>query len=92
MIYSALAVLSEHPVGNLARRQEPPQKSVSLVYLYTIYVSLCTGRLSGALCQSSRIHIRAAVTREYVYATDERGTKTPPANAHVRDVYGHTIL
>jgi hypothetical protein len=28
----------------------------------------------------------------YVYATDERGTKTPPANAHVRDVYGHTVL
>jgi hypothetical protein len=25
-----------------------------------------------------------AVARDYVYATDERGTRTPPANAHVR--------
>jgi hypothetical protein len=55
-------------------------------------LSLCTGRLLGALCQSSRIHLpRAAVAREYVYATDERGTKTPPAIAHVRDVYVHTV-
>jgi hypothetical protein len=33
-----------------------------------------------------------AVARQYVYATDERGTKTPLANVHVRDVYMHMVL
>jgi hypothetical protein len=44
------------------------------------------GRLSGALCQSSWVHLMRAVAREYVYdATDEHdGTKTPPTNAHIR--------
>jgi hypothetical protein len=36
------------------------------------------GRFVSVFADTSR-------AREYVYATNERGTKTPPANAHVRE-------
>jgi hypothetical protein len=51
------------------------------------------GHFVSIFADTSYIHLtRTVVAPEYVYATDERGTKTPPANAHVRDVYGHTFL
>jgi hypothetical protein len=60
--------------------------------MYTIYVSLCTGRLLGALCQSSRAHLTHAVAREYVDATDEHGPRFRQRTRMYGDVYVHTFL